>query len=143
MSEMQARARTALPAIVGGTLALGVVAFYVAILAGEGEGDLRRSRPLFLVTLLGLSGLVLLFAWSASSPRVRYGALLTAALVLSGWAILGSLSIGILLVPSAVLAWLAALAERRRLQGSATRWITAAAVVLGVGAVAFALALPD
>ena len=139
---MQARARGALPTIAGGALALAVFGFYVGILVSEGEGDLTRPAAQFLAAVLAASGLVLLGAWSLSSPRVRYGALQTSAWVLSAWAILGSFSIGLLLVPSAILAWLAALAEGRRLEQGERRWIAAVGVALGVGAMALALSLP-
>jgi hypothetical protein len=139
---MRVRARGALPTIFGGALALAVFGFYIAILSSEGEGELTRPAAQFLAAVLAASGLVLLGAWSLSSSRVRYGTLQTSAWVLSAWAILGSFSIGMLLVPSAILAWLAALAEGRRLEQGERRWIGAASVALGVGAMALALSLP-
>ena len=110
-------------------IALAVDALYLSIIQGEGEGELTSGRVLFVAACVAGAALALVSALFLA-PRAR-GILLTAAAAMLGvWAVLGSFSIGLLLVPAAILAAFAAgqaVADARR-----EAWLA------GVGAVVLA-----
>ena len=86
---------------VAGALALAVDALYVGILLSEGQGDLGEPISIAFATALGLAALALLVP---ARPRLWAAA----AAVLAACAVVSGFSIGLLLVPSVVLALLAA-----------------------------------
>lgn len=94
-------------ALVAAAIALGVDALYIAIIQSEGEGELRSGRVLFVAACVGAAALALVSA-QFLAPRWRAILLTASAAMLGVWAVLGSFSIGLLLVPAAVFAGLAA-----------------------------------
>jgi hypothetical protein len=96
-------------------IALAVDALYVAIIRSEGERELTSGRVLFVAACLGGAGLALVSAQFVG-PRARAILLTGAAAMLGTWTVL-TFSIGLLLVPAAVLAAYAAgqaVADARR-----------------------------
>ena len=87
--------------------ALVVDALYLAIIWHEGEGELTSGRVLFVSGCLAAAAVALAFGLFAA-PKVRAGLFAGAAGLLGAWVILGAFSIGLLLVPAAVLAAFAA-----------------------------------
>jgi len=112
-------------------IALAVDALYLGIIQSEGEGELTSGRVLFVAACVGGAAMALISALFLS-PRAR-AILFTAATAMLGvWAILGSFSIGLLLVPAAVLAAIAAgnaVSDSRR-----EAWLAGVAAVLLVAA---------
>jgi len=97
-------------------IALAVDALYLAIIQSEGEGELTSSRVLFVAACVGGAAVALIAALFLT-PRAKAIVLTAAAAMLGVWAVLGSFSIGLLLVPAAILAGFAAghvVAEARR-----------------------------
>ena len=97
-------------------IALAVDALYLAIIQSEGEGELTSSRVLFVAACVGGAAVALIAALFLT-PRAKAIVLTAAAAMLAVWAVLGSFSIGLLLVPAAILAGFAAghvVAEARR-----------------------------
>jgi len=117
------------PAAAG--IALAVDALYLAIIRGEGEGELASGRVLFVAGCV--AGAALALFWAPFLPAKTRSILLTGAAAMLGlWALLGSLSIGLLLAPAAVLAAFAAghaVADARR-----ESWLAALGAVLLVAA---------
>jgi hypothetical protein len=112
-------------------IALIVDALYLAIILSEGEGELTSGRVLFVAACVGGAALALISA-QFLAPRGRAVFLTAAAAMLGVWAVLGSFSIGLLLVPAAVLAGFAAghvVADARR-----EAWLAAVGAVLLVAA---------
>jgi hypothetical protein len=96
-------------------IALAVDALYIAIIQSEGEGELTSGRVLFVAACLGGAGLALVSAQFVG-PKARAILLTGAAAMLGAWTVL-TFSIGLLLVPAAILAAYAAghvAAEARR-----------------------------
>jgi hypothetical protein len=96
-------------------IALAVDALYIAIIQSEGEGELTSGRVLFVAACLGGAGLALISAQFVG-PKARAILLTGAAAMLGAWTVL-TFSIGLLLVPAAILAAYAAghvVAEARR-----------------------------
>jgi hypothetical protein len=108
-----------------------VDALYLAIIQGEGEGELTSGRVLFVAACVGGAALALVSALLLA-PRARAILLTAAAAMLGVWAVLGSFSIGLLLVPAAILAAFAA--------GNAVSDARREAWLAGVGAVLLAAA---
>jgi hypothetical protein len=97
-------------------IALAVDGLYLAIIQNEGEGELTSGRVLFAAACVGGAALALVCALFLR-PKAQAILLTAAAAMLGVWAVLGSFSIGLLLVPPAVLAGYAAgkvVAEARR-----------------------------
>ena len=112
-------------------IALTVDALYLAIIQSEGEGELTSGRVLFVAACVGSAALALISA-QFLAPRGRAVLLTAAAAMLGVWAVLGSFSIGLLLVPAAVLAGFDAghvVADARR-----EAWLAAVGAVLLVAA---------
>ena len=112
-------------------IALSVDALYLAIIQSEGEGELTSGRVLFVAACVGGAALALISALFLS-PRARAILFTGATAMLGVWALLGSFSIGLLLVPAAILAAFAAgnaVSEARR-----EAWLAAVGAVLLVAA---------
>jgi hypothetical protein len=112
-------------------IALTVDALYLAIIQSEGEGELTSGRVLFVAACVGGAALALISA-QFLAPRGRAVLLTAAAAMLGAWAVLGSFSIGLLLVPAAVLAGFAAghvVSDARR-----EAWLAGVGAVLLVAA---------
>jgi len=88
-------------------IALAVDALYIAIIQSEGEGELTSGRVLFVAACIAGAALALVSALFLA-PRERAILFTGAAAMLGVWAVLGSFSIGLLLVPAALLAAFAA-----------------------------------
>jgi hypothetical protein len=88
-------------------IALAVDALYIAIIQSEGEGELTSGRVLFVAACVGGAAVALVSA-RFLAPRARAILFTGAAAMLGGWAVGGSFSIGLLLVPAALLAAFAA-----------------------------------
>ena len=99
-------------AAAAGLLAAGWNALYIWILWHEGEGDLHRTHVRYLAASVALVALVLVLSFLLRSPTLRVASLAASAAALSGFAAIASFSIGILLVPAALLAWIALDRER-------------------------------
>ena len=82
-------------------LALAVDGLYIGILLSEGQGDLSEPVSIGFASAIGLAALALLVPWQ----RARLSA--GAAVVLAACAVVSGFSIGLLLVPSVVLALIA------------------------------------
>jgi hypothetical protein len=95
-----------------GLLAAAWNAFYLWILWQEGEGDLAEYAARYVAVSVGAAAVVLLLTLWLRSRRVRMAALAASAAALTGFALLAALSIGILLAPAALLAWVALRKER-------------------------------
>jgi hypothetical protein len=112
-------------------IALAVDALYLAIIQSEEEGELTSGRVLFVAACVGGAAVALISA-QFLAPRWQAILLTAAAAMLGVWAVLGSFSIGLLLVPAAVLAGLAAgkaVADSKR-----EVWLAGAGAVLLAGA---------
>ena len=94
-------------ALTAAGIALAVDALYLAIIRSEGEGELTSGRVLFVAACVGGAALALVSALFLA-PRARAILFTAAAAMLGVWAVLGSFSIGLLLVPAALLAAFAA-----------------------------------
>lgn len=89
-------------AVGAAAVAAAVDALYLALVASEGEGELGTPVVLLVAGLLGAAAGTLAVA---SRPVRHRGPLLVgAALVLATLTVLGIASIGVLLLPAAVLA---------------------------------------
>jgi hypothetical protein len=82
-------------------LALAVDGLYIAILLSEGEGDLAEPVSIGFATAIGLAAVALVIPWRRAWLSAGAGVVLAACAVVSGF------SIGVLLVPSVVLALIA------------------------------------
>jgi hypothetical protein len=85
---------------------LPVVVVYLVIIASEGEDELMSARVLFVAACLASAALALLLG-TVSTVRARAGLFGGATGLLGAWALLGAFSIGVLILPAAVLAGLA------------------------------------
>ena len=115
-------------ALTAAGIALAVDALYLAIIQSEGEGELTSGRVLFVAACLGGAALALISA-QFLGPKARAILLTAAAAMLGVWTLL-TFSIGLLLVPAAIFAGLAA--------GHAVADAKREAWLAGVGAVALA-----
>lgn len=88
-------------AVAAAVFALAVDALYVGILLSEGEGDLAEPVSIVFATAIGLAALALLVPWRRAWLSAGAAAVLAACAVVSGF------TIGLLLVPSVVLALIA------------------------------------
>lgn len=112
--------------------ALAVEALYAAILSSEGEGELTQGRTM-LVSACLIGAAVGLCGGLVAGPKARAALYSAAAAFLAAWAVLGSFSIGLLLVPAAVLAWISA-SEALRVAGREGAFGAAGAIaVVAVG----------
>ena len=118
-------ARIAGPAPAAGAIALAVDVLYLALLAGQ--GDPAGSREAFVSATLAACA-ALAFSARLLTPAAKAGALSLAGVTLAVWAFLAIFSIGLLLVPAAVLA-LVALADSLRSGRLAASAAAAGAVV--------------
>jgi hypothetical protein len=99
-------------AVAAAAVAVAVDALYVAIIASEGEGELGTPIVVLVAGLLGAAAVTL--AVASRPVRLRGPLLVAAALVLAILTVLGIASIGVLVLPGAVLAWVAAARVLRR-----------------------------
>jgi hypothetical protein len=114
-------------AICAAAIALAVDALYLAIIQSEGEGELTSGRVLFVAGCVAGAAVALLSALFLAR-KARAILFTGAAAMLGVWALLGSFSIGLLLVPAAILAGFAAghvVAEARR-----EAWLAASGALL-------------
>jgi hypothetical protein len=93
--------------VAGGLLAAGWDALYLGVLWQEGEGDLGEARVRFLAASIAAAAVVLLLSSALPWGIIRAGGLAACAAALFGFAIIASLSLGIFLLPAAVLAFVA------------------------------------
>ena len=118
-------------AAAAGVLAAGWNAFYIWILWHEGEGDLDRTHVRYLAASVGLAALVLVLTFLLRPGTLRIALLAAGAVALSGFAAIASFSIGILLVPAALLAWIALDRERSIESGAPHPRAATAGLVVG------------
>ena len=118
-------------ALTAAGIALAVDALYLAIIQSEGEGELTSGRVLFVAACVGGAALALVSALFLA-PRARAILFTAAAAMLGVWAVLGSFSIGLLLVPAALLA---AFAAGNAVSGAGREaWLAAVGAVVLVAA---------
>jgi hypothetical protein len=136
--EFRDRASSRVLAIVAAVLAAAVTALYWYIITGQ--GDQNEQRPQLVAASLILASFVLLASTAAPKDSQRLLLLSLGSSTLLIWAVLGAMSIGVLLVPTVLLS-LAAASKVSALVPSAAAWatVTAAAAV----AVLFALMVLD
>jgi hypothetical protein len=91
----------------GGLLAAGWDALYLWVLWQEGEGDLGDAGVRFVAASIAAAALVLLFSSTLPWRIIRAGGLTACGAELFGFAILASLTLGLFLMPAAVLAFVA------------------------------------
>ena len=118
-------------ALAAAGIALAVDGLYLAIIQSEGEGELTSGRVLFVAACVGGAALALISALFLA-PQARAIVLTAAAAMLGVWAVLGSFSIGLLLVPAAVLAAFAA--GRVAVEPRREAWLAAVGVAAFVAA---------
>jgi hypothetical protein len=108
-------ARTEWLATAAAALALLVDVLYLLIIHSQGDEDFRTARVGFVAGCIAAAALVLVLG-SITTPKVQAGLFAAATALLAAWALVGIFSIGLLLVPAAVMAGLAAggVATRRR-----------------------------
>jgi hypothetical protein len=119
-------------AAVAGLLAGAWNAFYLWILWQEGEGDLAEANVRYVAASVAAAAIVLVLAGRLRSPSVRAAALAASAAALSGFALLASLTIGVLLLPAVALAWLAVGREHEPAQERPHPRAAAAGVAIGL-----------
>ena len=118
-------------ALTAAGIALAVDALYLAIIQSEGEGELTSGRVVFVAACVGGAALALVSALFLA-PRARAILFTAAAAMLGVWAVLGSFSIGLLLVPAALLA---AFAAGNAVSGAGREaWLAAVGAVVLVAA---------
>jgi hypothetical protein len=93
--------------VAGGLLAAGWDALYLWVLWQEGEGDLGEAGVRFLAASIAAAAVVLLLSSALPWGIIRAGGLAACAAALFGFAIIASLSLGVFLLPAAVLAFVA------------------------------------
>ena len=99
--------------VAGGLLAAGWVAFYLYVLWQEQEGDtgdLAEAGVWFIAGSVVAAAIFLMLSPTISSRTVRATGLIASSVALLGYAILAALSIGFLLLPAVVLAFVASTA---------------------------------
>jgi hypothetical protein len=104
------RPRVIWSALLAAVLAAAVDGIYLAIIASEGEGQLTSLAVLVIAAALGAAALALGVA--ARPAPFRFPLLVGSAAVLAVLTVLGAASIGVLLLPAAVLAWIAVVRAR-------------------------------
>lgn len=105
------RPRILWSAVAAAVVAVAVDAVYLTIIASEGEGELGSALVLGIAASLGLAAAAL--AVAARPVPFRQPLLAGAALVLAVFTVLGAASIGLFLLPAAVLASFAAVRAPR------------------------------
>jgi hypothetical protein len=100
-SPVRDRAAPVIAARLAALLALAFVAFYLALLVSEGEGDATEPVPIAFSAAICLAAVALVLP---ARPRLWFAA----AGVLAACAVLSGFTIGLLLLPAVVLALLAA-----------------------------------
>ncbi|MEO8289386.1 MAG: hypothetical protein ABI649_00125 [Gaiellaceae bacterium] len=113
--------------------ALAVTGVYLLIIWREGEGELASARVVFVAGCLAAAAVALVLG-SRLSPRAQAGLFAAATALLGAWALLGAFSIGLLLVPAAVLAGLAVkdVAGAGRSEAAAGALAAIALVIVGL-----------
>jgi len=92
----------------GGLLAAGWDALYLWVLwQQEGHGDLEEAGVAFVAASIAAAALVLLISSALPWRIIRAGGLTACGAALFGFAILASLTLGLFLMPAAVLAFFA------------------------------------
>lgn len=124
---------------VAGLLGAVVAAVYVWLIVRQGDGV--DARVWFVAASLLGAALVAALVPALRPSRLRAGASAWAAATFSVWALLGSLSIGALLVPAAVVAWAAAGAACSQVPRAEAIMLVLGAAALSVAVTACGLAL--
>jgi hypothetical protein len=96
----------AVAAIAAAVLAAAVTALYAYVIGGQGDAD--RLRPRLIAGSLLLAALVLLTSTLITTAWARVLLQSLGAFTLLIWMVVGAFSIGVLLVPAALLALIAA-----------------------------------
>jgi hypothetical protein len=123
-------------AIVEAVLAAAVIVLYWYLITGQGDQDERRPQ---LVAISLVSATSLLLASSVMRERAVQLLLLSAgSFTLVIWAVLGAVSIGVLLLPAAV-AGLMAAGKASKLVPTASAWLTVAIGAAAALVLAFAV----
>ena len=91
-------------ALIAAAWSLGVDVVYLLIIHGEGEGELTRSRVIFVAASIGAAAALAFAGALTSKPLLRFALLAFAALLLLAYTLLGAMSIGVLLLVPTVLA---------------------------------------
>lgn len=91
----------------GGLLAAGWDGLYLWVLWQEGEGDLKEASVRFIAASIAAAALVLLLSSALPWRTVRAGGLAACGAALFGFAVLASWTLGLFLMPAAVLALVA------------------------------------
>ncbi len=92
------------PALAAAALALAAAAVYVAAISAQDEQGIGSGREVLVVISLGGAGVAELLASRAPSAFARTALASAGAFTLLVWTVLGALSIGIFVLPAALLA---------------------------------------
>jgi hypothetical protein len=127
-----------------GLLAAGWDALYLWVLWQEGEGDLGEAGVRFIAASIAAAAVVLLLSSALPWGTIRAGGLTACTALLTGFAIIASLSLGIFLLPAAVLAFVASREALAQLQSRTATKVSLTGLAIGLSLPAgflFALAL--
>jgi hypothetical protein len=127
----------------GGLLAAGWDALYLWVLRQQGENDLGEASVRFVAASIAAAALVLLFSSALPWRIIRAGGLTACAVALLSYAILASLSLGLFLMPAAVLAFVASREALAQLPSRAATKASLTGLAIGLSLPAvFLFALP-
>jgi NADH:ubiquinone oxidoreductase subunit K len=124
LAENEAVGSRSLAALGGAVFALSFDAYWVWVVERE-----SGPRTAAIAASIAAAAALLIASVVVSSPSTRAGLLTASAVTLSAWAVIASLSVGVLLLPAAALA-LIALSDARR---HAPRGPAQLALAIGAG----------
>jgi hypothetical protein len=118
--------------VAGGLLAAGWDALYLWVLWQEGEGDLGEAGVRFIAASIAAAAVVLLLSSALPWGIIRAGGLAACAAALLGFAIIASLSLGVFLLPAAVLAFVASRAALAQLPSRTATKVSLTGLAIGL-----------
>ena len=129
------------PALAAAALALAAAAVYVLALSSQDNQGIAGDREVLVVLSLGGAGLAELLASRAPSAFARTALASAGAFTLLVWTVLGAFSIGIFVLPAALLALVVTGRAAGELDGRAAAAAVGGGVLLAVVLAAAGLAL--
>jgi hypothetical protein len=118
--------------VAGDLLAAGWDALYLWVLWQEGEGDLGEAGVRFIAASIAAAAVVLLLSSALPWGIIRAGGLAACAAALLGFAIIASLSLGVFLLPAAVLAFVASRAALAQLPSRTATKVSLTGLAIGL-----------
>ena len=120
--------RVVWPGVLAAAIAAVDLVVYLALVPND---EVHGRRVVVVAAQIAGAAAAALAGSLAGRPAIRLALLTAAATMLFGWSLLGVFSIGMLLLPAAVLAWVGATQAGRPL---GARALTAAGVTTALGA---------